>query len=431
MNIKDIWKITQRFYSPSEIGDPFAIDADADDTDDTNTDDDNKDDKKDDNVDDEDEEDKGDKDDDKDKDEGDEDDEKDDDDKEKDEKDKKDDKDEEDEPDEDGVRLTEVSDIKKAYPDFFKKFPDVRAALYRDYKYTEVVGTVEDAKSAVQKAGVLDQIEKDVVQEGNIQDTLALVQKENPKALDSIASGMMDFVFKNNKDLYYEMAALPIKQLLRAAWREGGKDTDLGRAAAHIHKYFFKDLNIDSKVKFEDGVGKTTEKTAREKELEQKLQALDTKTYTDFKNGADSSYISKMTNEVMSGLDKDDRLTDYAKTKLNEDILQDIVKQLNQDKRHTAQMNNLWMQAKNAGFTNDFKSRIVSAALARAKALIPATRQRLVSEALKSKKAKKDDNVREFKKDDNKEVRESRRDRNRDRDQPKKPLTDLDILRGS
>src|SRR6266705_484539 len=63
--------------------------------------------------------------------------------------------------------VTRASDIKKAYPDFFKKFPDVRAAIYRDIQFSQYFASPQDAQVAAERADVLGRIEQDIINDGN------------------------------------------------------------------------------------------------------------------------------------------------------------------------------------------------------------------------------------------------------------------------
>jgi len=327
-------------------------------------------------------------------------------------------------------RITSYTDIKKAFPEFFKKFPDVRNALFRESRYSEILGTPEDAEAAVHKAGVLDNIERDVIANGDPTEFLNTVKKASPESFEKIALSFLPYLNEANKELYYEVAAVPIKQLLRAAWKEGkGKDTDLGRAAAYIHQYFFGNTNVDTAVKGETKAGEKSGKSKREQELEEQINKINQEKYTSFKGGIDQSYIGSMSKVIREGLDKDERLNEYTKGKLVEDILMDIKTQLDKDTRYQGTLKSLWANAQRSGFSNDFKSRILSTALARAKSLVPNVRQKLVSDAIKSarRKAGNDDD-----KDKNKTrsfVRREGRGTMNSSQKTEKPLSDLDILR--
>jgi len=334
---------------------------------------------------------------------------------------------EDDEEDDDEVLSSDIKAIKSKYPTLLKEFPGVRAALYRDQQYSEFFGSPKDAEVIVKKAGVLDKVEEDIFVNHDPSNLLESLSKDKD-ALENVSFELMRWTMKNNKDLYLELAALPLKQVLRNAWKEGnGNKTDLGRAAAYIHKFFFNDTDISSKVKIEDGKSRSDDKNPAKEAYEKRLSQLEQREYENFKGAVDQSYIRKMSGYIQDSLDKDERLNDWMKGRIVKETIEEIGSQLENDSRYMNQIGSIWKQAKTAGFPNDFKSRIVSTALARAKSLVPEIRKRLVSEALgkKLKRQEEDSNkVRKFKKVVRTEgKREDRKE--------SKIQNDMDILRGA
>jgi hypothetical protein len=323
-------------------------------------------------------------------------------------------------------RITHASDLKKAYPDIFKKFPDVKAALYRDQAYSEILGSPKEAEALVAKGNLLDQIEKDLVIDGNPKELLSAVKKDSAESYKKIAYAILPYLQENDKEIYLEVAALPIKQLLRSMAGKYGKETNEYKAALYVHQYFFDNLDLGGKTPVEEGVG--TKKTAKEEEYEKKIAAIDQRDYDNFANGTNQSYITRVSKEFRATIENDDRLTEWMKSKLVENGLAEIKAQLDKDPRFGRQMKSLWSQAKSSGYSNDLKSRIVSTALARAKSLVPTVRAKLLAEALGKKKKPEEKNsgdkpnVRKFER-----ARETVR---RPNNEPKKALTDIDILRG-
>jgi len=49
-----------------------------------------------------------------------------------------------------GPRRPSFKEIKEKYPDFFKTFPELREAFFRESEYTKIFPTVEDAKEALE-----------------------------------------------------------------------------------------------------------------------------------------------------------------------------------------------------------------------------------------------------------------------------------------
>jgi hypothetical protein len=335
----------------------------------------------------------------------------------------KEEKEEVEEEEEDTERTTHVTDIKAKFPDFFKQFPDVKGALYREQRYSETFGSPEEAETAASRSEVLGKIEQDLFVSGNPVELLKVIQKESPDSYRKVAIGVLQHAQNEDQNLYYDLAAVPIKQLLRKAWKEGnGKETDLGRAAAYIHKFFFDNTEFEAKVPAEAAF-KPAEKSRAEIEAERKLATIADRQYNDFKGAVDQSYVKRMDAYIREGLEKDDRLSEYMKNTIVTDIMRKIVTQVEQDKSYMSKMGSLFKQARNAEYASDFKSRIVSTALARAKSLVPSLRAKVIAEALGKGKTKPNGAGKVV-------TRERTNERRVTTKKPTGPLTDMDILQG-
>lgn len=327
------------------------------------------------------------------------------------------------------ARITHASDLKKAYPDIFKKFPDVKAALYRDQEYSDRFASPKDADTIIAKSKILDIIENDLLVEGNPTELLNTVKKNNPESFKKVAFSILPYLAEADKETYLELAAVPIKQLIRSMCAKFGKDTNEHKAALYVHRYFFDNTDVAAKVKAEEK--NVTTKSERELEYDKKIQAIDQREHDNFFNATNASYVARLTKEFRAGLESDDRLSDWLKGTLVEKGLADIKTQLNSDPRFKRQMESLWAQAKTSSYSNDLKSRIVTAALARAKSLVPKVRAKLIADALGKKVKDKKDKEQDDKKDKTNVRKFEDKKSNRQVPAPKKQLTDLDILRGN
>jgi hypothetical protein len=350
-----------------------------------------------------------------------------------DESDKDDDEDEDDdEEDKKDDQLATAADLKKDYPDIFKKHPELRAAIYRDQAYSELFGSVKDAQAIKEQSNTLDKINEDLVIKGNPDQLLKLIQDENKESFVKVARRTISYIKDNDKDLFYDLMSPAIKMLLRSAYRDGmgsdGKEGDLAKAAKWIHKFYFNDTDLNSKVSFESDLEEDKE-SPTEKAYRERMERIDQRDQSNFQQAVDGSYVSRMVKYIREGLDKDERLNDYMKKTIINDILMDIKTKLNADSRYMSQMNSLWKQAKNAEWSNDHKSRIINAALARAKSLVSKSRSRIVSEALGGKKARTESRTTSNNGNNQRRERTPQRDR-QNSNQSKRPLTDLDILQG-
>src|SRR5258708_7422068 len=92
------------------------------------------------------------------------------------------DEDEEKEPDElDLVVPARKKEILAKYPSLFKDFPYLERAYYVDRQYTELFGTIADAKQVIERAGILSSFEEQL-QSGNTENILKTVKDSDPNA---------------------------------------------------------------------------------------------------------------------------------------------------------------------------------------------------------------------------------------------------------
>jgi hypothetical protein len=336
--------------------------------------------------------------------------------------------------DSDSEVVTRWTDLKAKYPNIGKDFPDIKNALFRNEAFSEVFGSVKDAETAKGRADTLANIEEDLFVKRDPTELLKTISKNDKEVFSDVAFKILPFIQETDKELYFELAALPIKQLVRSALSKGRDDkgnlTNLGKAALVMHQYFFDNQDVNSKVKAEGGEKKT--ESEAEKEYKKRLAELEGGKQQEFTNSVDQSYVKNMDNYIRESLDKDDRLSDFLKSTLTEKILLSIREKLSKDSRYLNTLESLNKQARASGYTKDFKSRIVNTALVRAKSLVPELRKELVAKALNMKKKVNTENKdnREKKQDKTPNNKQKFRNNNNNSNaKPDKSKSDLDILK--
>jgi hypothetical protein len=164
-----------------------------------------------------------------------------------------------DDTDDDKEIVTRWTDLKAKYPDINKEFPDIKNALFRAQAFSEVFGSVKEAETAKGRSDSLAAIEEDLLVNADPSKLLSVIKKNSEESLEGIAFKTLEFLQEADKDLYYEVAAIPIKQLLRGAFKKGGTDnegklTNLGKAVYLLHRYYFDNDELAEKVKGEGGL---------------------------------------------------------------------------------------------------------------------------------------------------------------------------------
>ena len=330
--------------------------------------------------------------------------------------------------------LVTVKDIKKDFPDFFKKHPEVRAIIHRERQFSEIFANPAEAQDATVKAETFDNMQDDLIGKGHIEPLFNTIKRASPEAFEKLMKGLLPAIREVDEAAHLKLVAVPLKRALRAALAQGQKkgDKNLQYAAMHIHNFIFEDDDLDSKADFENEVG--TKKTKEQEDYEKKLQELDTRDHVAFKTRIDGAFLGKTKSTFMDGLDPDGLLSDWTKEKMFEDCLKELNRQVSKDPRHLRNLDALWKQAKSQSYNSDSESRIVNAALARAKQIIPDIRRRLYAEARNERKRKVTGEDKKGKKLSGNKQETNTKNRSERRDKPNPRRTDqmseLDIIRG-
>lgn len=336
-----------------------------------------------------------------------------------------------------------VKDIEAKYPGFFKQFPGMRHALFREKELTALFPTVEDAKEASSNATDFRNF-SEMLQSGTPQkfdEFLVGVGQGGPKVLQNMAVNFLPSLFKANRDLYFKVttpvAASMLRNAFRAAQNSGNKN--LENSALHMAQFVLGDGRYASgELKLDDP--------------QPEIQQVDPQTQGERATWLATRYqetradVVRVTGErlradISRGLDPNNTLNPTIKGLLVDRIVIEVGAALEKDKHHLGVMNSLWNHAHKASFAGNWKDRLASTYLSGARAVMPAIRSRLRDAAFSNVKTQEGErrNVAE-KSGDRREVRGSGTSQQGPRSQqPSTPksneidwdrTSDLDFLNG-
>jgi len=275
------------------------------------------------------------------------------------------------------------TDLKKYDDKLFDKFPGLKDVIFREKAYTELFTNIDDAKTALESAQALDSAKSSIF-EGDGTAFLSSIKETDPKALIRFSERILPALFKVDQDAHWA-AANPILESMVRGLYESAKDDKTKDAAKLFAEYCFgeqaQDI-LDKKKTFIPTL-QTEEKKdpEREKFYKERYEAFDSDIRTMAFNGL-SSMITAKDKNGKDRLDPDEIFSPWMRKTLIEKISQDVQSQMSADKDHMKYMDGLWEKAKKSSYTAEWKTRIISAFLARARQLVTASRSRLVSEAL-------------------------------------------------
>lgn len=280
-----------------------------------------------------------------------------------------------------------IREVQEKYPKFFKDFPDVRHMFGREAAYTEVFPTVEDARVAGETLKDFTHLET-LVTSGKPEDLgqfLAAVKEGGEASLGLLAANFLPTLHKADANLYYEATAPVVEGLLRTvhseAQRSGNKN--LENAALHIAQYIFGDAEV--------ATGAKTTIKKREAPPDEPSVTAETAVLNERFNTLLEDVIGdgteKLRGLILDGLDPDNAYGEDLREMMVERILKQVQTALRDDPSHTALMDSIWAKTKQDGFNRRWKASLVSAYLARAKAVMPAVRTKVRSGVMGGKES--------------------------------------------
>lgn len=286
--------------------------------------------------------------------------------------------DETDETDEELENDSVYQQLKKRDPKILKEIPELRSVIFREQKYTELFPSIEEAKTAREQAEVFSNYERDMMS-GNSENLLEALNKSDKKSLEAFVANFIPTVEKQSKDLYLGMIYPEFKKMLRAALKS--EDERLITSAKNLNWFVFGDTNVDA-----DAGLKPAKKDDRDEEISKREQAMEERLHRSFAEDVGTTADKRLRGIARSAF-KDSDMSALLQNSLTDEIVRRVDKLITQDARHMGNINHLWVQARRAGFTTEWKDRIISAYLSRAKVLTPKIRQQVLSEAKVSSKS--------------------------------------------
>ncbi len=272
-----------------------------------------------------------------------------------------------------------LKDIKEKYPNIFKDFPQLRDGYFRELQYTAIFPTIEDAKEAFDDVESFSSFRESALagDPGPVLDSLEAADK---KALGNFARNFLPKLYQKNADMYREVTTPILENLVRHIHSAGVKNDneDLRNSALNISKYLFDTDEIatgkKTTVKTEETPEKNTEKIA---EQARKLNLA----YAEVQ----SSIHNNLKKLILADLDPNNVFNPWQRRGIIEEVIKRIGEGLEKDPSHMKIIGSRWKRAELNGYTDEEKTKIVTAYLARAKSLIPITREKVRAAALGTK----------------------------------------------
>ena len=290
-------------------------------------------------------------------------------------------------------------DILKKYPDLFKDFPYLESSYYRERQYTEIVPTIDDAKEAVRKAGILDNFEKDLMS-GNTETVLDTIKKNDPEAFNKVVDNYLVTLAKVDRDAYHHVSTNIIKHAIIAMVRESKASDNkaLETAATVLNQFIFGSSEFTPPT----NLHKPKNNEGEDKLAEERKEFVKER----FETSRDdlSTRIDNVLKSTIDGnIDPKGSMTSYIKKTASKDALENLQNLMNKDKGFAVIKDKLWDRALDLNFNKESMDKIKSAYLSKAKSLLPSVIKKARIEALRGMGKRIKDDVDEKEDSSNKE----------------------------
>jgi hypothetical protein len=295
--------------------------------------------------------------------------------------------DEEEEPvvDEDELEIiapARRSEILKAYPDLFKKFPHLEKAYYRDQKYSEMFGTIQDAEQVVETAKEYTKFQESVGR-GSTKEILEAVKSNNPESFAKIVDSYLGTLREVDEKAFFHVFANTIKTTAgaMAAEAKASNNEDLLTAARIMYQYVMGTSNYTGPTTF--AKEKSSDESKQDDELNQERLEFFRERFETVQTDLQSRVDGVLKNTIDQNMDPRNSMTGYVKKVAVTEAMNIVKEQIGRDTGFRRLLDRLWEKAADDKFSKASVDKIRSAYLAKAKTLLPGAIKTTRNDALR------------------------------------------------
>jgi len=275
-------------------------------------------------------------------------------------------------------------EILAKYPKLFKDFPYLEKAYYREQQFTEVFPTINDAKTAVEKAGVMDNIERQVMS-GDITTILQAARSENQEAFYKIADNYLPALRAVDQQAYYHVLGGVVKDTIVTMVKEGralgDQGTPLLAAANVLNQFVFGSQNFQPH--------KPLSRQTRPEEIDYQRgieEQEKTRVMTHFESTRDDLQTradNVLKSTIDQHIDPNKSMTDYVRDHATKEAFDKLEELISKDTRFRGLLDKLWERAFASNFQKADTDKIKSAYLSKARTLLPSVIKKARNDALR------------------------------------------------
>ena len=280
-------------------------------------------------------------------------------------------------------------DIKQKYPNFFKDFPGLKTAFFREQEFSKLFPTIDDAKEAIEVKDRFDNI-KSVVLTGDVN---TFLQNLPDQSRARFAEAFLPDLFEVDKEAYYSVTTPVIQNILSNVFKSAAhkRDKNLGNAAILAYQEIFGGELNDIPNYLSQGAPQAKRQRVEDDPdriaIQREREELYLEKRINVQNMAWSEVSRELTRDIEKGLDPNNAIRPGLKKIIVDKIFNEVISEVAKDSAHVRRMDDIWDRERKTGYRGAFKDSLKNTYLSRAKALVPKIRQRIRAEIAGSQKA--------------------------------------------
>lgn len=283
--------------------------------------------------------------------------------------------------------------ILKKYPNLFKDFPYLEKAYYRDRQFTELLPTIDDAKTAIDKAKTLDSFEEDLLR-GNTKNMLAAAKNADQNAFYKIVDNYLPTLAEVDSAAYSHVIGNVVKQTIIAMVTEARHSGNEGlqTAAQLLNQFVFGSTQFVQPK----NLAKADTRNDAEEKLKEKERNFAKQQFNRISGELHTKVNNSLKSTIEQHIDPRSSMSDYVKRTASREAFEHLNTLITKDSQFKVLVDKLWERAEKADYSDESVNKVRSAFLAKAKSLLPSVIKKARNEALRGmgKRVKDTDDTR-------------------------------------
>ena len=300
------------------------------------------------------------------------------------------------EPEDEDLELVDVprrKEILAAFPDLFKKFPQIEKAMYRERAYSEILPTIEDAKNAVEKAQTLDEHEAEL-SKGTIAGILGVVHDGDKAAFAKIVDDYMPALYRTDQQAYYHTIGNITRHTIISMVNDAKtqNDDNLANAAAVLNQYMFGTTQFTHPQNLSKDSVQDPKTREKESEISEREEALAKRQFEDALGTIDNRVDRVLEATIEKHIDPKETMSAYTRRKAIEQVHKELESSIENDTRFKRIYDTMWLKAKDQNYSKESMDKLYRAYVSKAGTLLSGIISKVRKEAMADVKSRESGN---------------------------------------